>query len=82
MIHGAGALAGGQDWMDLLVVRVYQHVPNPPPHHTAPITQVQFQREHAPVFDVVIELQRGQTDAWTVYRPVADIVDAVYANKP
>ena len=43
---------------------------------------MQFQREHAPIFNVVIELQRGETDAWTVYRPVADIVDSIYADKP
>jgi hypothetical protein len=43
---------------------------------------VLFQREHAPVFDVVIELQRDKPNEWTVYRPVAKIVDAIYAAKP
>lgn len=51
--------------------------------YSIPITkQVKVQREHQPIFDIVIELRRGQPNEWTTYRPVADIVDAIYDGKP
>jgi stage III sporulation protein SpoIIIAA len=44
--------------------------------------KLQRKREYAPVFDMVVELQRGKHHEWHVYRDVSKIVDAIYAGKP
>jgi stage III sporulation protein SpoIIIAA len=44
--------------------------------------KLQRKREYAPVFDTVVELQRGKHHEWHVYRDVSKIVDAIYAGKP
>lgn len=44
--------------------------------------QVKFQRETAPIFDVIVELKPDEYDSWTIYRKVGDVVDAIYAGKP
>ena len=31
---------------------------------------------------MVIELQRGQLNKWTIYRSVAAVVDSIYLDKP
>jgi hypothetical protein len=46
------------------------------------VSQVQEKRAHAPIFDVVVELQRGQNDSWIIIRDVARAVDAICARKP
>lgn len=41
-----------------------------------------MERAGAPVFDVVVELEQGVQNSWTIYRNVGAVVDAIYAGKP
>lgn len=34
------------------------------------------------MFDVVVELEPGVQNCWTIYRNVGAVVDAIYAGKP
>lgn len=44
--------------------------------------QVQTRRAGAPVFDVVVEVERGDLCTWSVVRNVDLVVDAILDGKP
>lgn len=46
------------------------------------LTQVQKQRAGAPIFDTIVELERGQVNKWTIVRNVDLAVDAILSGKP
>lgn len=48
----------------------------------ARLTQVQRQRAGAPIFDTIVELERGQVNKWTIVRNVDLAVDAILSGKP
>ncbi|CAN0275319.1 unnamed protein product, partial [Ectocarpus sp. 12 AP-2014] len=44
--------------------------------------KVQRQRAGAPIFDTIVELERGQVNKWTIVRNVDLAVDAILSGKP
>ncbi len=45
-------------------------------------TQVQSQRAGAPIFDTIVELERGEVETWRVVKNVDVAVDAILDRKP
>ncbi|CAN0180687.1 unnamed protein product, partial [Ectocarpus fasciculatus] len=43
--------------------------------------KVQRQRAGAPIFDTIVELERGQVNKWTIVRNVGPAVDAILSGK-
>lgn len=44
--------------------------------------QVQDQRTGAPIFDVIVEVERGEACAWSIVRNAGLAVDAILDGKP
>ncbi|KDO31842.1 hypothetical protein SPRG_03762 [Saprolegnia parasitica CBS 223.65] len=49
-------------------------------NETGPLRKLLAQRSGDPIFDIVVELQRGQYDTWRVVTDAASAVDAVLAG--
>ncbi|CAN0522990.1 unnamed protein product, partial [Scytosiphon promiscuus] len=45
-------------------------------------TQVQSERAGSPIFDTVVELERGKVNTWSIVRNVDVAVDAIMSGKP